>query len=274
MKVYLVTDLEGVSGVSGFDLRDSVRPQDVEVRRQWSDLWIAEVNAAVEGAVAAGAQDVRVVDNHGPGDTLPAESLAPPARLLHGGRQHSWLEALDDSFAAVLIIGQYAMAGAPRGHLAHTYSRRRLECVRLQGQEIGEIGLIAHIAAEIGVPVIFLSGDVAATQEIQACVPGVVTAAVKEGMTKHCCVSLAPTASRAMIRAGVENALRQRGQIEPQKLASPIDLRLRYRPGCGWRAGARWLRGGKGLSWRGGRELRVRGESVRSAWDRAIGLSR
>ncbi|MBT3342803.1 MAG: hypothetical protein HN712_12305 [Gemmatimonadetes bacterium] len=274
MKVYLVTDLEGVSGVSGFDLRDSVHPQDVEMRRQWSGLWMAEVNAAIEGAVAAGAEDILVVDNHGPGDTLPAQSLAAPARILHGGQRRTWLEDLDDSFAAVLIIGQHAMAGAPGGHLRHTYSRRRLEWVGLHGREIGEIGLIVHIAAESGVPVVFLSGDLAATTEIQACVPGVVTAAVKEGRTKHCCVSTAPLVSQAMIRAGVEDALRQRDQITPQRLEPPIELRLRYHSRSGWRAGARWLRGGKGLGWRGGRELRVRGESVRIAWDRAIGLSR
>ena len=274
MKVYIVTDLEGVSGVSGFDLRDSVHPQDVEQRRQWAGLWMAEVNAAVEGAVAAGAREILVIDNHGPGDTLPAESLAAPARLLHGGRRTSWLESLDESYAAVLIIGQHAMAGAPGGHLRHTYSRRRLECVTRGGREIGEIFLIVAIAAEFGVPVAFLSGDLVATREIETLVPGICTAAVKEGRSKHCCVSQSPTVSRAMIRSGVESALHRRDEIVVPVVDAPIELRLRYHRRSGWRAGARRLRGGAGLSWRGGRELRVCGDSMRVAWDRAIGLSR
>lgn len=274
MKVYIVTDLEGVSGVSGFDLRDSDRPQDVEQRRQWSCLWMAEVNAAVEGAVAAGAREILVIDNHGPGDTLPAESLASPARLLHGGHRRSWLECLDESYAAVLIIGQHAMAGAQGGHLRHTYSRRRLERVTMGGREIGEIFLIVSIAAELGVPVAFLSGDLTATREIEELVPGICTAAVKEGRSKHCCVSQSPAASRAMIRSGVESALSGGHEIAMPLVDSPVELRLRYHRRSGWRPGARRLRGGAGLSWRGGRELRVSGDSMRVAWDRAIGLSR
>ena len=120
MKVYLVTDLEGVAGVSGFDVRDSAHPADRAKRDEWSQLWIEEVNAAVEGAVAAGAEQVIVLDNHGPGDTLPVERLRAPARILHGGGRPTWLAGLDTSFAACLVGGQHAMAGADDGHLRHT----------------------------------------------------------------------------------------------------------------------------------------------------------
>ena len=272
MKVYIVTDLEGVSGVSGFDVRDSNLPQDVELRRQWSHLWIAEVNAAVSGAVAAGATQILVIDNHGPGDTLPAERLVSPARLLHGGCRASWLAGLDEDFDAVLIIGQHAMAGAEGGHLRHTYSRRRLERVSLGTEEIGEIGLIVGIAGEVGVPVVFLSGDLAATKEISNLVEGVETAAVKRGVSKACCVSLAPEQSRDLICRGVERALKRRDQILPRRLDASREIRLRYNSACAWRALARRLRGGAGLGWRPPRELCARGETLRQAWDRAIGL--
>jgi D-amino peptidase len=283
VKIYLITDMEGVSGVSGFDVRESSRPQDVELRRVWSALWIGEVNAAVAGAVAAGANHVLVLDNHGPGDTLAAEALASPAQLLHGGRRDSWLTRLDASYDAVVIIGQHAMAGASGGHLHHTYSRRRLERVSLHGPEkhgpekiqteIGEIGLIVGIAGEFDIPVVFLSGDEAATVEIEALVPGVETAAVKKGLSRECCISLAAADSCDRIRTGVERALRQRHQVQPQSIEPPIELRLRYASRCGWRAAARWLRGGPGLSWRPIRDLRVRGDSMRQTWDRAIGLT-
>ncbi|MBT4101045.1 MAG: hypothetical protein HOE86_25535, partial [Gemmatimonadetes bacterium] len=237
------------------------------------------VNAAVEGAVAAGATHVLVLDNHGPGDTLAAEALASPAQLLHGGRRDSWLTQLDASYDAVVIIGQHAMAGASGGHLRHTYSRRRLERVSLYEAEkahteIGEIGLIVGIAGEFELPVVFLSGDEAATAEIEALVPGVETAAVKKGLSRECCISLAAADSCDRIRTGVERALRQRHQVNPQRIEPPIELCLRYASRCGWRAAARWLRGGQGLSWRPMRDLRVRGDSMRQTWDRAIGLAR
>ncbi len=281
MKVYLVTDLEGVSGVSGFDVRDSTHPQDIELRRLWSNLWIAEVNAAVAGAVSAGANQILVIDNHGPGNTLPAESLASPAQLVHGGRRTSWLEGLDDTFDALLIIGQHAMAGAPLGHLRHTYSRRRLEQVTLretrgdgEKNEIGEIGLVVGIAGEFGVPVVFLSGDLAATAEIEALVPHVTSASVKRGLSKEACVSLAPVDSCDLIRSGVERALRQPERVEPRRFVPPLELRMRYGRRHGWRAAARGLLPGAGVSWRPPRELRVEGDTLRQVWDRAIGLAR
>ena len=274
MKIYIVTDLEGISGVGGFDVHDPHSPQDADRRGRWLELWAGEVNAAVDGAIDAGATEVLVVDNHSSGDSLPAGRLHASARLLHGGARPTWLPLLDRSFDAVVIIGQHAMAGDGSGHLRHTYSRRRLAWVRLNGSEIGEAGLIAGIAGEHDVPVVCLSGDDRAVAEFATLAPDAGSVAVKQSLSRRACVSLPVQECRERIRSGVAEALSRRNEIQPVRFPRPLILRVRYRRRDAWRAPARWLRTGFRLGWHGGRDLHLRGDRLQLLWDRFIGLAR
>lgn len=273
MKVYIVTDLEGISGVGGFDVYDPRSPMDTSRRQGWLELWVGEVNAAVEGALESGAEQIVVVDNHSSGDSLPMGQLAAPAQLLQGGNRPTWLPLLDESFAAVVVVGQHAMAGDAGGHLRHTYSRRRLEWVHLNGTEIGEAGLIAGIAGEYDVPVVCLTGDNAAVDEFTALSPASEGVVVKQSLSRRACLSLPVQESRDRIRTAVARGLSRRGEIAPVRLQPPFDLRARYHRKDAWRVPARWLRSGFRLGWRGGRDLRVSGEHLQPTWDRFVGLS-
>ena len=273
MKVYLVSDLEGVGGVGGFDVYDPRSPLDAARRGRWLELWSGEVNAAIDGAVEAGAGEIVVVDNHSSGDSLPAGWLRQPARLVHGGARPTWLPGLDGSFAAVVVVGQHAMAGSC-GHLRHTYSRRRLEWVRLNGSEIGEAGLIAGIAGELGVPVVCLTGDDAAVDEFIALAPDAEGVVVKHSFSRLACLSLPVEENRERIRSGVSQALSRRIDIRPVRFPMPLTLQVRYHRRDAWRAPARWLRSGFRLGWRGGRDLHLNGDCLQLVWDRFIGLAR
>lgn len=272
MKAYVVTDLEGVSGVGGYDVHDRRSPHDARRREAWLELWVEEVNAAVAGALDAGATEVLVLDNHSSGDSLRAASLHRKARLLHGGGRPTWLPWLDATVDGVAIIGQHAMAGDATGHLRHTYSRRRLEWVCVNDDEIGEAGLIAGIAGEHGVPVVCLSGDDAAVAEISRLAPDVQGVAVKQALSRTACVSMPVELGRRLIREAVCRGFRQRANIRPVRFAAPIRLRARYRRRDAWRAPARWLRSGMQLGWHGGRDLHLSGDRLQVIWDRFVGL--
>lgn len=271
MKVYLVTDLEGVAGVGGYDVHDRRSPSDAARRERWLELWAGEVDAAVRAAVAAGASEVVVVDNHSAGDSLPLARLSPPARLIHGGGRPSWLPGLRGA-DAVVVIGQHGMAGG-HGHLRHTYSRRRLRRVSLNGEEIGEAGLIVGIAGEQGVPVVCLSGDDAAVEEYRALVPLGEGAVVKEALSRFACRSLTAEESRECIAAAVRRGLERRSEIPPVRFEPPLRLTGCYRWRDAWRAPARWVRGGLRDAW-WGPELRLRGDALGPLWDRFIGVAR
>ena len=273
-RVYVIADLEGVSGVSGFDVRDDRLPGQVWRRHRDLALWSAEVNAGVAGAEEAGAVEVLVLDNHGPGDGLSAQDMPSTARLIHGQARPTWLPCLDDSIDAVLFVGQHAMAGTPGGHLCHTYSRRRLNSVRLDSAETGEIGIAAAIAGEHGVPVAFLSGDDKAVEELESVCPWAEGAIVKQGLSRLSCVSLPPAQARDAIRAGVVRALSRLNEMSPAVPAHPVRLRLQYGRRDAWRAPLRMLRSRCRERWVGWGRVEVRGDTVQEAWDRAIGLRR
>lgn len=272
MKIYIIADLEGVSGVDGYDVFSRRLPGDVEKRGSFVDYWVDELNAAIEGAVAAGATEIVLLDNHSAGSTIPRGRLAGPARLVHGSGRPTWLPSLDSSFDALLFVGQHAMANTTNGHLCHTYSRRRISKVILNGREIGEIGLGAGIAGYCGVPLVFLSGDDKAVAEARDLVPAVTTATVKLGLSTKNCASVPREEAVDLIRNGVDLALNDISSRSPVTFDTPLKLSVVYRWRESWRAAAKSILRPRSGRISGLRRLTITGHNLPEMWDRLIGL--
>src|SRR5205823_10378732 len=73
MRVLIMTDMEGVSGIVVWDQVNGGAPMYEEGRR----LYTEEINAAVRGAKGAGADEIVVVDCHGAGGGWTFNSLVP-----------------------------------------------------------------------------------------------------------------------------------------------------------------------------------------------------
>ena len=183
MRVYLITDLEGVAGIVNFDDYCTPKSRYYDLAKR---LLTEEVNAAAEGFFAAGADEVTVVDGHGPGAVAP--ELLSDARMRYERGLHTpiypW--GLDEGYDVFTIVGQHAKSGTPFSHITHTGSA---DCYDLwcNGYSIGEFGELALCARELGIPTIFASGEEAFCREAEDLAPGVVTAGVKRGLTddKH-----------------------------------------------------------------------------------------
>src|SRR3954470_19883019 len=80
-KIFIVTDMEGVGGVNNADeqLLPGQRRYD-ESRR----LLASEVNAAVTGALEAGASEVVIWDGHDASRSLSIDDIHPRAKLIQG----------------------------------------------------------------------------------------------------------------------------------------------------------------------------------------------
>src|SRR5580700_9100132 len=76
--VFLITDAEGVAGVCRQDQTD---PKNSEMRQ----LLTGEINAAVEGFLSGGADEVVVWDGHDGSQTLSTLTIHPKAKLVMGG---------------------------------------------------------------------------------------------------------------------------------------------------------------------------------------------
>lgn len=224
MKLYILTDIEGVAGVANFT---DYSYGDGRFYPQSRHLLTEEVNAAVEGALAAGATEILVLDGHGCG-AINVEELHPEALLLHGSGYPTAC-GLDETFDAMFFVGQHAMANAPRAGLAHSYSSRTVEEMRLNGALIGEFGMRTLLAGLLGVPVVLVTGDSATAGEARSYVPEIEAVVVKESLNLTCAITISPQKARRLIRAGAEQALRRRAEIRPYTLPGPYELAIRYR---------------------------------------------
>ena len=82
--MYILTDIEGAAGVASF-VDDTYT--DGRFYMKARSLLTQEVNAAVDGALSAGATEIVVWDGHGSGAINP-EELHEEAKLLHGRGLH------------------------------------------------------------------------------------------------------------------------------------------------------------------------------------------
>ena len=248
MKVYIMTDMEGVAGIIEHD--NWCQPPERGGPGRYYDLGrellTREVNAAIQGLYQGGATEILVSDGHGAGGIAPV-LLDPRAQLLRGWPT-GWPFELDETFDAVAFVGQHAKAGTRKAHLAHTQSFRYID-QSINGLSIGEFGQFALCAGELDVPVILASGDEALCAEAQALVPGITTVAVKRGLQpddgrgldaraygRHnlAAVHRHPEMARNAIREGARKAMQQLVAsphgFRPPRLAPPYERVTVFRP--------------------------------------------
>ncbi len=227
-KVFMVTDMEGVAGITSFVDQSFADGRYYDAGKK---LVTAEVNAAVDGLLDAGVEEILVWDGHGAGG-ITFEDLHPAAKLLHGRPSPPWsrLNEVIQRYEACVMIGQHAMAGVATGNQNHTQNSRTIDYYKLNGRTIGEIAQIALYFGGWGLPLIFLSGELDACREAEALVPGIGTVAVKEGLGRGSAISLSAQSARQLIRAGIQQAVeRQRvNPIPPLTWPGPYVLEKRF----------------------------------------------
>lgn len=224
-KVYMITDMEGVDGiVSSVDQCEPFKsPRWQESQKLLTD----EVNSATEGLYAGGATDVVVADLHDSSRSLSVLTVDPRVRLLEGGPLSPTLE-LDSSYAAVIFIGQHAMAGAEKGILNHSYSSQSIQHIWVNGKPTGEIGGRTMLAGYFNVPAIMLSGDTAACRELDALVPEAECAEVKSGVSRTAGFLLPHSIALKLIREKAQRAMERLGEIKPYRIAGRVEVRVEF----------------------------------------------
>jgi D-amino peptidase len=221
--VYISADMEGIDGVVTSRQSGATGAEYEKYRR----LMTLEVNAAVEGAFDAGATEVVVSDSHGNAQNIDLEILDKRATLIRGWpRPLGMVHGLDETFGAVAFVGYHASEGQDPGILSHTFTGT-VE-VSLNGQKVPEAGFAGATAGELGVPVVFVSGDQVIAREAQALFGPIETAVVKEAIGFNAAKMMSPERARDLIRAGVKRGVERRSTIKPYKVSRPVKLELRW----------------------------------------------
>lgn len=226
LKVYVSADMEGVVGaVTG----EQLGPSGFEYQR-FREFMTNEVNAAIEGARAAGATEIVISDSHGNGQNLLLEKLPRDVTVIRSWpRRLMMMEGIDESFDAAIFIGYHSSTDNPRGVRAHTMSSARLASVKLNGRVMPEAGINAAIAGHFGVPVVMISGDDVIVEEARSVLGDIEGAVVKWAISFHSARTLMPEAAYGLIREKVETALGRLDDFKPFVLDSPITLDVRFK---------------------------------------------
>jgi D-amino peptidase len=225
MKVYISTDFEGVAGVVDWD-QIMVGSHDYEMGRR---LLHGEVNAAIEGALAAGATEIVINDSHSSMRNFDPAQLAGNATLISGKHKPLYMmQGLDSSFDAIFFVGYHGSIGAERAVLSHSYNPRAIWEARINGQIVGETVLNALVAAYYGVPIALITGDQTTVDEAQSLSPAPHSVAVKQSITRFAAESLHPSAAQRLIRMGAQAALTTARPVSAPTFPSPTTVELTF----------------------------------------------
>ena len=226
MKVYISTDLEGISGVCVFE---QTRDRTTNLYQEARHLLMADITATVNGCLAGGATEVVVLDGHGGGFNFVPELMHSDAFYVTGVQRPRAACGLDESFHGVILLGYHAMNGVETGVLHHTQSSKAESKYWYNDRESGEIAQTALIAGHYGVPVIMVSGDVATCAEAKEFLGHEVeTVPVKEGYSRQSCKMVAPGKAHEMLRAGATRAVRNVSTCKPYTIDFPATVRVQF----------------------------------------------
>ncbi len=225
MKLFISVDMEGIACVTHGDHVKMEGPA-YEAARKWMT---AETNAAIEGAMEAGATEVVVADAHGLMRNLLPDELHDDAQIVFGTpRPLLQMEGIDDSFDAAFFIGYHARAGDGLGVLAHTHVGKIVHELRLNGEPVTEAAFNAAVAGHFGVPVALVAGDDRLAAEIERTHPWIERVVTKWAISTFSARNLTPKAAQQAIRAAAKAALERIDRMTVVRLEAPIAFEAHF----------------------------------------------
>ena len=223
LKVFISVDMEGIGGI-GTGKMVSSGGKDYALGRK---LMTEEVNAVVAALLARGPAEILVNDSHGDMQNLLHTELDERVTYIQGNiKPFGMVQGLDSTFDAAIFLGYHTRAGHESGFLAHTGSGS-VKGLWLNDVEVGEGGLNAAYAGEMGVPVILASGDLDFTKEFEALVD-TRTVSTKEAVTPQVAHLIHPEKVRAQLASTTTEALDDLANASLFTVGTPVRITMRF----------------------------------------------
>jgi D-amino peptidase len=233
-KIYILTDLEGASGVYKFS---QTRDKETPLGQKALEYLMGDIAAVVRGLRDAGAGEIVVMDGHGTQAFVP-HLMEPGAKYVTKAAWNSKIADLsglekvydiDTSYAGVIQLGAHAMMGTPDGVLNHTQSDVSESRYWYNGVESGELAQTGIYAGHFNVPIIMVSGDVAACREARKFFGDpCVTVAVKQGIGREAAVLYPFAETRKALYEGAKQAVAAIPRCKPYKVKLPIQAKKQH----------------------------------------------
>lgn len=229
MKEFVVrADLEGASGVVSYDQVNEARPQYQEGRA----LFMEDLLALLRGLLKAGADSIVVYDQHSLARNVDLQRIPAGVHVICGKpayRPH-WAGGLNAATRGLVLLGFHSRRGTPSGLLDHSYDLHTRE-IRLNDLAVGEIGIEAAIAGDLGVPTILVIGDSAGIAEAGTLLPGVAGVAVKESLGHGAALCHPTPVTARWIEEAAERAVAHPPNTPPFRVQPPVTLEVELEAG-------------------------------------------
>ncbi len=226
MKIWISCDMEGVAGIVDWE---QCRPTSPAAYATGCRLMQGEVNAAIEGAIAAGADEIVVNDSHGRMANLDPAGLAGRASYLAGRHKPMYMmQGLDSSVDAIFWIGYHGSISGPASAMSHSYNPEVFAEARVNGLRVGESGINALVAEHYRVPISLVSGDQVTREETLPFAPDAEFVVTKQSITRFAALNLHPEESCERIRRAASQAVGKvaEGRVRLPGLPHPSRLEL------------------------------------------------
>ncbi len=225
MKFIIGVDAEGGACVIGEPGKTVSTSKDFEFAKRQVTM---EANAAACGLFAKGAKQVVVWDNHNGSLNLDYNLLDERCDLLLGKGGEERLPIVGEGYDGVLLVSYHPKEGTIAGILAHSFSSKEYQYMKVNGEEVGEIAVDAAIAGEHDVPVIFVSSDDKGVREAKGHLPWVETVETKRGLGRNFALSIHPKRALEKIEAGAIKAVERLAEMKAFRFQSPISFEVRF----------------------------------------------
>lgn len=233
--------MEGVAGIVDWSqCRPPGTPYE-EGRR----LLLGEVNAAIDGALAAGATEIVCNDSHGTMNNLDPAALHGQARYVSGRHKPLYMmQGLESGADLVFMVGYHGSISGGSSVLSHTYNPSVVSHVELNGVRVGESGINALVAQAHGVPVGLITGDRQTIGEADPFLTGAELVLVKESFTRFGAVNEHPEIARVLIADGARRAVQRAAELKPPQISLPATLDVHLQT-ADMAEVASWVRGAR-----------------------------
>lgn len=218
MNVFILCDLEGISGVTSIEQME----RGTEGYERACRALERSLNICADAVRAAGAENIYYLDGHGGGGNVNPDNVVDFCKKVDIA---GWEElVMSGKIDCQIELGAHARAGTVGGFLDHTLTSREWFSYRIGDKEFGEVGIHAAFLGLYDVPVVMVSGDEVACRQAGEYIDGVFTAPVKLATERNIATDYED--AEEIIRRCVKTALANYKEIKPLKLALPSDITL------------------------------------------------
>lgn len=216
MKFLVMTDIEGVTGVTTF-------PQ-AEKSEFGKRMLMHDLLAVLEGIKEAGAEAI-IYDMHTDGRNVDIEQVDCPVVMGKPILPEIWRGVGGEGIDGFFMVGLHTMQHANGSLLQHSYLRE-YDSIHLNGILVGEIGIEAALAGEAGVPLKLVTGDDMGCKEAEELIDGIFTCTVKESLAEDAAICYTPDVTEKLLKEAAKKATL--GEVKPFKVEGPFEIKIKY----------------------------------------------